>query len=206
MSGLNQIFILRDRIFHRALLSCLVCTLGMIGIEVGAKIGGQPNFQGATEGIPVGFDVVLLPQVAATQFAASLTQTSAGPFVPSFAQLVSGETVINSNAEMEFVWHLLFREPYDPSLFDFDSSFVVMMGNGLQHPDFGFEITSVEQFTATFQSDATYLEHPLAIVGTDILPGAKPPSMDPVYKLSAVKIANDFMGDVIFSRQVLALP
>ena len=107
---------------------------------------------------------------------------------------------------MEYVWHRLFRAPYDPSQFDFDSSFVVLMGNGLQHPEFGFEITSVEQFTATFHSDATYLEYPLAIVGTEILPGAKPPTMDPVYKLSAVKIANDFMGDVIFSRQVLALP
>ncbi len=64
----------------------------------------------------------------------------------------------------------------------------------------------MERLTATFQSDATYLEYPLAIVGTEILPGLKPPPMDPVYKLSAIKIANDFMGDVIFSRQVLASP
>ena len=206
MSGPNHVLILRTRIFNRALLFGVVCTLGLIGLEVVANSGGQPNFQGATEGIPVSFDVVPLPPVTATSVAASLTQTSGGPFVPSFAQLVSGETVITSNAEMEFVWHRLFREPYDPSLFDFDSSFVVMMGNGLQHPYFGFEITNVEQFTATFQSDATYLEYPLAIVGTEILPGPKPPPKDPVYKLSAVKIANEFVGDIIFSRQVLALP
>ncbi len=206
MSGQNYHFHSRSTILNVALFCSVGCTLGLVGLEVVANSGGQPNFQGATEGIPIDFDVVTLPPVTATPVAMSLTQTSAGPFVPSFAQLVSGETLITSNAEMEYVWHRLFHEPYDPSQFDFDSSFVVMMGNGLQHPYFGFEITNVEQFTATFQSGDTYLEYPLAIVGREILAGPKPPPKDPVYKLSAVRIANDFMGDVIFSRQVFALP
>lgn len=199
-------FLSRTRVFNRILFLVVVCTLGLIGFEVVANSGGQPNFQGATEGIAVDFEVVPLPLVAGSPGAAFHAQESGRPFIPSFAQLVSGEIVITSNAEMRHVWHRLFHEPYDPSQFDFDSSFVAMMGNGLQHPYFGFEITDVEQFTATFQSGDTYLEYPLAIVGTETLPGPKPPPMDPVYKLSAVKIANDLLGDIIFSRQVLALP
>ncbi len=206
MSGQNYLCHSRNRILNLALFFSVGCTLGLIVLDVIATSGGQPNFQGATAGVPVEFEIVPLPPVAGTPAGESLTHASAQPFVPGFARLVSGEIVITSNAEMEYVWHRLFRAPYDPSQFDFDSSFVVMMGNGLQHPFFGFEITDVEQFTATFQSGDTYLEYPLAIVGTAILPGPKPPPKDPVYKLSAVQIANDFRGDVIFSRQVLALP
>lgn len=206
MLGRNYLFHSRNRILNVALFFSVGCTLGLLALDVVANSSGQPNFQGATAGIPVNFEIVPLPPVAGTPAGESLTQTSDRPFVPGFVQLVSGEIVITSNAEMEYVWHRLFRAPFDPSQFDFDSSFVVMMGNGLQHPFFGFEITDVEQFIATFQREDTYLEEALAIVGTEILAGPEPPPMDPVYKLSAVKIANDLLGDIIFSRQVLALP
>lgn len=172
---------------------------------LGLTGGDGPNFVGASAGNPIPFDVVPLPPVMESPHndpPAPVHQ----PFIPSFGQLVNGEIVIRSHQEMRHVWRRLFDVPYNASLFDFDSSFVVMMGNGLNHPGFGFDITDVEQFEAMFEGHGTYLEYALAIVGTATLPGPPPPPKDPVYHVSAVRIARDYSGDILFSRQVLAAP
>ena len=84
------------------------------------------------------------------------------------------------------------------------------MGGGLLHPDFGFDITSVDQFETTFTSGGkfaeNYLESALAVVGTTFLPGPPPKPADDVYKVAAVIIPNQFLDDIVFNRQVFAAP
>ncbi len=185
-----------------------------VALESGPKavagpIGGSSLFLGASQGVPVAFDPVLLPPVAAPRPFA-LQAAPRGPCVPAFVDLVNGETVITDAVRMKHVWRLLFKTPLNPTLFDFDTSFVVLMGGGLLHPDFGFDITSVDQFEATFTSGGrfaeNYLESALAVVGTTFLPGPPPKPADDVYKVAAVIIPNQFLDDIVFNRQVFALP
>jgi hypothetical protein len=123
---------------------------------------------------------------------------------------VNGETIITSEAQMRHVWRRLFAVPYDAGLFDFDRDFVVLMGGGFVHPAIGFQITVVERFEATLE-DAyglpdTYVEPALAVVGTTILPGPPPREEDFVYRIAAVRVAQSQLDDILFHRQVLALP
>ncbi len=184
-----------------------------VALESGPKavagpIAGSSLFLGASPGVPVAFDPVLLPPVAGPGRPA-LATARPDPCVPAFAHLVSGETVITDDVKMKQVWSLLFDAPF-PTLFDFDTTFVVLMGGGLLHPDFGFEITSVDEFQATFTSGGlspeTYLETALAVVGTTLLPGPPPKPADDVYKVAAVIIPNQYLDDIVFNRQVFAAP
>ncbi|MCP3906292.1 MAG: hypothetical protein GY715_21935 [Planctomycetes bacterium] len=200
-------------------LAAGLCLTGDAGV-----IGGDPSFVGAAAGIPVEFDVVPLPPVtggpgpspgaitpAAPSFGIEATpRDPACPFAPTFGELVTGETIITSSAQMRAVWSRLFDTPYPSASFDFNTSYVVLMGGGLMHPWFGFEIAAVDEFEATFADGGpfptNYLEYPLAVVAVTTFPGVKPPPMDPVHKVSAVRIPKTFLRDVIFNRQDSALP
>ncbi|MHC5114374.1 MAG: hypothetical protein ACYTGP_08100 [Planctomycetota bacterium] len=186
------------------------------------EIGGMPTFVGATSGIPVEFFAVPLPPVSIGPGPGAKApagpsvghetapRADACPFAPTFNDLVTGETVITTDAQMRDAWSRLFDEPYAPALFDFDTSYVVLVGGGAMHPWFGFEIAAVEEFEATFTDGGpfptNYLEYPLAVVAVTTLPGVKPPPLDPEYKVSAVRIPIAQRRDLVFNRQVLALP
>lgn len=176
--------------------------------QVFAGAGGPAsNFLGAGAGSPIAFDLIKLPAVIVAIGAPAVSFHN-NPFAPDFETLVQGETVITTQRQMHYVWSRLFGIPFDPELFDFDNTFVVLMGNGLQHPAYGFEITNVEQFEGSFVSEMNdvYLEHALAVVATEFLPGPPPKPADPIYMVSAVTINKQFLGDILFSRQVFAAP
>ena len=176
---------------------------------VAGPVGGGSLFLGASQGVPIPFVPVALPPVAAGS-RAELQVPPPPAGLATFADLVNGETVITSEVELKHAWRLLFDAPLGPTLFDLDSSFVVIMGGGLLHPTFGFEITSVDEFQATFTSGGpfreNYLETALAIVGTTFLPGPPPGEMAPVYKVAAVCIPNQYLDDIVFNRQIFAAP
>lgn len=184
--------------------------------------GPVASFLGAGEGLPIPYETLTLPAVIIGPHndpplvADPTSRTSdhlipcGDGFIPTFDELVTGETIITNDAAMAHIWNRLFTTPYDPNLFDFQDTFAVLMGGGLMHPWFGFEISSVEQFESTFTSGTPipeiYAEPALAIVATTILPGVPPPPKDDVYKVAAVSIPRAHLDDIIFNRQVLALP
>jgi hypothetical protein len=212
-------------------IALAAAVLAPLATEVEANLLGGAVFRGATAGTPVPFDPIALPPVvvgasndqgsmfglepggsdeALSRSAGQFGHPAVDPFRPEFDELVSGMTVVTTDAQMNAVWNRLFDVPYNAALFDFETSFVVIVGGGLMHPFFGFEVTAVERFESTFSGPngfgETYLEEALAMVATTFLPGPKPPEEDPVYKIGAVEIAFADRDDVVLNRQVLALP
>lgn len=190
---------------------------------VAGIIGGFPAFEGASAGVPVPFTPVVLPAVSDTaQPSAALeadgmvmgasvaARDAARPFQPTFAALVTGETVITTDAQMRSVWETLFDTPYPAQVFDFRDEFVVLMGGGAMHPWFGFDIAAVDRFDATWSDGGpfptTYIESGLAVAAVTTLPGVKPEPMDPEFKVSAVRIDRTHLAEVLFNRQVFAAP
>ena len=129
-------------------------------------------------------------------------------FVPTFDELISGETLITNEAQIKHIWRRLFAAPYDSRFVDFEQDFVVLMGGGFLHPMYEFRISSVELFEVTFETEflETFVDSSLAIAGTTYLPGPPPPEMDPIPHLSAVRISRQFLGNAVFSRLVNAAP
>ena len=169
--------------------------------------GDSSHLLGGSAGAPVAFELLTLPPVVLGWHndPASLQRCA---FAPTFDDLVSGETVITSEAQMKHVWRRLFAEHFDPSLVDFERDFVVLMGGGFLHPMIDFRISSVELFEVTFENELleTYVNSSLAIAGTTYLPGPPPPKMDPIPRVSAVTVSRQYLGNTIFSRLVIAFP
>src|SRR5262245_43611932 len=82
-----------------------------------------PSFESAPAGVAFPFQPLALPALA--------LHAHGHPhcaFAPSRAQLLSGETVIRTEAQFREVWKELFRAPFDPTLADFDHDVVVLLG------------------------------------------------------------------------------
>jgi hypothetical protein len=170
------------------------------------------SFLGAGAGSPVPFATVALPQYvphgsgSGPGLLQALSFKSA--FTPSLDQLLQGQTVITTDKQMREVWHQLFAEPYDASLFDFANSFVVLMGGG-QIANGTFDITDVEQVQAEYSQPGgpggdTTTEAFLSVTSTTFLSGVQP--QDPpsaTWRLSAVKIPLDEFDDVVFRRNLV---
>src|SRR5262245_22710014 len=116
---------------------------------------GTASFLGAPAGVAVAFTTVPLPDVAilppgdGSPVAGKLDRS---PWAPSIDALLNGEVVVRSEAQMKSLWAKLFAAPYDPSLFDFSTSFVVFMGGGAMALG-SFDISDVEQVNAQYASD-----------------------------------------------------
>jgi hypothetical protein len=165
-------------------------------------------FEGAGNGTPVEFLHLPLPEVAEGPFN---EPANLNPFEPTFAQLTTGNTVIRSEAQLKRVWRRLFATPYDASLVDFDTHFVILVGAG-QIANGSIEVTSVEQFEAVFEQPEWFgspaVETKLAVTATVTLGGAfpDPKLFPPIYRLDAVAVDRGVEADIIFHRAVIALP
>lgn len=191
-------------------------TLGLVSGAVALTLAAGPLatiFQGASPGAPVAFEPLALPTVVVGPLN-DLPSLASQPFTPSFDELTSGETIITTPEQWRHVWRRLFAgEPLDPSLVDFDSEFVVLMGGGFMDSTVGFSITSVEQFEATFAGFDWFpgdaVEQKLAIVATTVFPGVQPdPDVvpPPFHHVAAVKIPRELEADILFHRAIVALP
>jgi hypothetical protein len=178
------------------------------GRQALAMVGGLPKFLGAGPGSPIAYALLDLPPVVVGPYNDPRPLLDS-PFTPSFEDLVLGETIIENEAQFRHVWRRLFDAPYDASAVDFESDFVILVGGGLMHPDFGFSVTDVEAFESEFSALVEFDENPLepglAVLVVTELPGVEPPKADPIYRLSAVVVDRDLTGDVIVNRQTLAL-
>lgn len=175
-----------------------------LAVTAGTTAGARwmSSFLGAPAGTPLAFTLVPLPPVAAS--------VAATPR-PGLDRLLHGNTVITSEVRMRRVWRRLFDVAYDPSLFDFQSDFVVLMGGGaLAHGS--FDVTAVERVDAAYE-DSLLPDGPVAIdpflciTATTVLPGRPPPPEAPAtYRLSAARISRVSLDDVVYHRALIPLP
>jgi hypothetical protein len=189
----------------------IITFLALAGVAGAAVVATSSSvFQGAPAGIPVHFQPVALPDVAFAPGERPHPGPGAiSPFEPSLDQLLNGNTVVKNEAQMKQIWGRLFAGPYDASLFDFDHSFVVMMGGGFTSIA-SFGIGSVEIVNGTypqfgFGSGGGVDSDPfLSVTSTMFFPGVMPQNPPPGhYVLSAVKVSKDLLDDVVFHRMYI---
>jgi hypothetical protein len=195
----------------RSAVLATILGLVVVGGAVASSALGLSMFQGASEGVPVFVEVVPLPPLAdPTGSEGDLPLLPRSPkcdvFAPTTADLLGGNVLITSEAQMRLVWGRLFAEPYDEDLFDFDETFVVFMGSGLLLHGESFGISRAESFDGIFTGPdpkfpETYLEPSLAVISETFVPGVPPPpDHQPEYLVSAVKIDRIHLQNVIFHR------
>jgi len=195
---------------RKPLALCAAATLTVAATAASAVLSG--SFDGAPAGVAVPFTTISLPPVkvksAVGPFKASFVSTNA--WSPTLSELLNGETVITTQAQMKDVWTRLFATPYDPSQFDFANEFVVLMGGG-STPLATFAISCVERVDAEYDDfflfGGTATDPFLAVTSTLTLPGILPdPLPPPVQLVSAVKVDRVHLDDVVFHRMVVPLP
>jgi hypothetical protein len=170
------------------------------------------SFLGAPAGSPIPFTHLRLPPVDTSALGHPNPTLHAvavqSPWTPTLDQLLTGNTLITSDAEMRGVWRRLFSAPYDASQFDFQNEFVVLMGSEPMSMG-SFEISDVEEVIASYTDEGgggpnTGLEHFLSVTSTTFLPGVQmedPPL--PTYRVSGVTIGKDQFDDVVFHRRLI---
>ena len=189
--------------FRRPLALGLVTAL-TAGLAFGFA-GTFSSFLGAPAGVPIQVQPISLPTVTP---ALSPSLSPKSPFAPSFNDLVTGNTVIENPRQWRAVWKTLFDAPFTPGIVDFTQDYVVMMGGGLLDIA-SFNLTSVEEVDADWTSlfFGSQPDRFIAVTGTTTLPGVFPPDPPPLtYRVSAVRVPRAFIDDVVFHRNVIALP
>ena len=117
----------------------LVTILGVVVVGGAfAATMGLSMFLGATEGMAVPIEVLSLPPLAdpggpTGEVLDRDRFPKCAAFAPSNEQLLGGNTIITSEAQMRLIWSHLFAEPYDPDLFDFNETFVRTSRRVTQH-------------------------------------------------------------------------
>lgn len=157
-------------------------------------------FLAAGPGIQVPFTPVPLPPLKA----GAILPTLPNAFAPTQQQLLSGNTIITTAAQMKAIWGRLFKGPYDPSLFDFSTDFVVLMGAGPMSLG-SFDISAVESVDASYNGSfgfgGTDSDRFLTVIGTTFTPGIEPQDPPPpTYRVSAVRIPKTEFDDIVFHR------
>jgi len=166
-----------------------------------------PFFLGAPAGEGVPFEAVALPQ-AAPRLGLLHALGIESAFTPPLQQLLEGETIVTNEKQMREVWRRLFAVPYEPALFDFGSSFVVLMGGGAI-ANGSFDISAVERVEASYANPGGFDGDPaaeafLSVTATTFLSGV-PPEDPPIvaWRVAAVRVPRDLLDDVVFRRNVI---
>ncbi|MFN0207452.1 MAG: hypothetical protein ACKVS6_14195 [Planctomycetota bacterium] len=167
----------------------------------------QSFFLGAPAGVPVAFEYIQLPNPVLTPGErAHPAASNYSPFNPTLDEIFYGGTVITTEAQMKHVWNRIFDVPFDASLFNFNDTFVVLMGGGATEIAV-FGISAVERVDATYPQfgfgwgGGVDVDPFLCVTSTTYFPGAYPQDPPPLhYIISAVKISKDLFDDVVFHR------
>jgi hypothetical protein len=189
---------------------CLAAVLSL-GLTAAAPLAIS-SFVQAPAGLAVAFAGLELPAVKIPGNRPPPPFTVGGAFGPSYTEILTGNLVITSQAQMQAVWNAVLSGPYQPSLFDFSKNFVLWMGgNSLQLGSFG--ISAVEQVNAQW-SDPMVFAGPgvvedafLAVTSTTFTPGAFPQDPPPpTYRVSAVQVDRAYLDDVAFHSSFVFAP
>jgi hypothetical protein len=176
------------------------------GAGTAAVVLTQSSFLGAPQGVAVTVQPLALPPVrwpTSQPVPASLARTDG--FTPGVLDLVTGEHVITTEQQMKIVWKRLFATPYDASLFDFQHTYVVLMGGGALDIS-SFDVSSVEDVGATWSSFwfGPEVDRFIAVTATTFIPGVFPQDPPPpTFRVSAVKVPRAFLDHVVFHRTMI---
>lgn len=169
------------------------------------------SFLQAPAGVAVPVNAIALPPVRLNGNRPAPARRVSGPLSPTYSDVLSGNLVIETDAQMKLVWEAVLLGPYDPTLFDFQNNFVVWIGGGaLQLGSFG--ISAVERVDALWNNPlgfggSTDQDAFLAVTGLTFLPGAFPQfPPPPTWRVSAVQVSRAEFDDVVFHRTVVAAP
>jgi hypothetical protein len=169
------------------------------------------SFLQAPAGVAVPVNAIALPPVRLNGNRPAPARRVSGPLSPTYSEVLSGNLVIETDAQMKLVWEAVLLGPYDPTLFDFQNNFVVWMGGGaLQLGSFG--ISAVERVDALWNNPlgfggSTDQDAFVAVTGLTFLPGAFPQfPPPPTWRVSAVQVSRAEFDDVVFHRTVVAAP
>jgi hypothetical protein len=176
------------------------------GAGTAAVLLTQSSFQGAPAGVAVAFQPVALPPVRwPTSQPIPATLARMDGFTPGVLDLVTGELVITTDQQMRLVWKRLFAAPYDAAQFDFQNTYVVLMGGGALDLS-SFDISSVENVDATWSSfwSGVEVDRFIAVTATTFIPGVFPQDPPPpTFRVSAVKVSRSFLDHVVFHRTLV---
>jgi hypothetical protein len=170
------------------------------------------SFLQAPAGVGLPFRTVDLPPVKIAGSRPAPATLIGGTFGPSYIEVLSGNLVITSDAEMKAVWDAVLTGPYDPTLFDFANTFVVWMGgNSMQLGSFG--INAIERVDAEYSNPMGFggpfndVDPFIAATSLTFFPGAFPQNPPPpTYRVSAAKVDRDQLDDVVFHRSFVFAP
>lgn len=191
----------------------LIAIAMWIGADVlhGSGWLGSPAFLGASPGEPVNWQPLELPDVVEQLSGPPLGPCAPSAFTPDFQALVTRHVVIENVAQFRHVWRVLFKgQPFDASAVNFETHFVLLVGGGLLHPLFGFDITDVESTTGEFEPVMRFgepeFERALAVRVVLTLPGVPPPKKEEQWRVAAATIPREHLDPVILNRQTFAAP
>ncbi|MEZ5979291.1 MAG: hypothetical protein R3F34_13855 [Planctomycetota bacterium] len=190
----------------------LVAPLALVAATASAAHApsAASSFVAAPPGIGVTSTSVALPSVAVPVGPIVQSGRIGGAFGPTLQELLEGEVVVETQAEMKLVWRVLFGTPYDPTLFDFANDAVVLMGGGAMVLG-SFDISAVERVDAEWSSfgfgPGTEVDAFLAVTATTVFPGILPINPPPpTWRVSAVRVAKSDLDDVVFHRTSIFAP
>ena len=171
---------------------------------------GASAFLGAAPGVPVAWDQVPLPEVVVGPYNDPVAAL-ASPFAPTFQQLVTEHTIIDNIEQWRHVWRRLYHGvSFNPSLVNFETHYILLVGGGLQHPFFGYAINDVEETIGDFEQIMPFgdpaQEPALAVRVVLTYPGPPPPKMDYQWRLVAAAIPREHLAPVLLNRQIFAAP
>ena len=170
------------------------------------------SFLQAPAGVGLPFRTVDLPPVKIAGQRTAPATLIGGTFGPSYIEVLTGNLVITSDAEMKAVWDAVLTGPYDPTLFDFTNTFVIWMGgNSMQLGSFG--INAIERVDAEYSNPMGFggpfndVDPFIAATSLTFFPGAFPQNPPPpTYRVSAAKVDRDQLDDVVFHRSFVFAP
>jgi hypothetical protein len=188
----------------------VLATLLTFGLAAAAPVVVS-SFLQAPAGTALSFNAVALPPVRLNGHRPAPARRVSGPLSPTFDAVLSGNLVIETDAQMKLVWEAVLLGPYDPTLFDFQNNFVVWMGGGALQLG-SFDINSIERVDALWNNPlgfggSTDQDAFLAATGLTFLPGAFPQfPPPPTWRVSAVQVSRAEFDDVVFHRTLVAAP
>lgn len=200
----------------RTVAAAAAITLAVGTAAVASARALVSSFVAAPAGVAIAHRPLLLPDV---QFATTLPLPSArigGTLGPTAEQLLQESYVVTDEQQWRSLWRTLFGVPFDPTLVDFDSEFVVLVGGGsLSQASFGMssvEVVDAEWtmpgfFGGPLPGPLTEVNGFLAVTATTVFAGAAQfPPPPHTWRVAATAIDRAEYDDVVVQRASVFAP
>lgn len=190
--------------------------LAVATLASAAAVTLASSFVSAPSGVTTFHRPLVLPNVQISTGQPLPTARLGGPLGPTADELVHGTTVVTDELQWRALWRGLYGTPFDPTLVDFSTEFLVLVGGGaLAQASFG--VNTVETVDAEWANPGLFggpLTAPptetdgfLAVTVTTVFAGAlqfpPPPS---TWRVAGVAIDRADLDDVVVHRTSVFAP